>query len=78
MAHEIGHNLDLEHVGIDQNLMVGTPFTGFADGERLNSSQIAAALASPLSAPVSTPIPVPSSVWLFASGLIGIKKITKD
>jgi hypothetical protein len=41
LAHEIGHNLGLDHVNIVENLM-----TSNSDGERLNESQIATILAS--------------------------------
>ena len=43
-AHEIGHNLGLEHVDIDGNLM-----TPIVDGSNLTFAQIATAINSPLS-----------------------------
>jgi hypothetical protein len=44
LAHEIGHNLGLNHVSIVENLM-----TSNSDGERLNDTQIQTILASRLS-----------------------------
>jgi hypothetical protein len=41
LAHEIGHNLGLDHVTLTENLM-----TSNSDGERLNAAQIATILAS--------------------------------
>lgn len=70
VAHEIGHNLGLDHIVLAENLMQAG---GSANaGERLNSAQIATALASNLSV-----IPVPAAVWLFGSGLIGLIGIAK-
>lgn len=58
ISHEIGHNLGLPHISEAENLMQegGSP----NQGERLNSSQIATALASSF----SVPIPEPSSLTL--------------
>lgn len=58
VSHEIGHNLGLDHLVEAQNLMQagGSP----DDGERLNASQIATALASPF----SVPIPEPAAITL--------------
>ena len=53
IAHEIGHNLGLDHITETENLMQegGAP----NQGERLNSSQIATALASNFSVAVPEP-----------------------
>jgi hypothetical protein len=58
LAHEIGHNMGLNHIVEAQNLMQegGSP----DDGERLNAAQIATALASPFS--VTIPVPEPTSI----------------
>lgn len=62
LAHEIGHNLGLDHIIDSQNLMQagGSP----DEGERLNASQINTALASAF----SVPIPEPATLVLIALG----------
>lgn len=67
VAHEIGHNLGLDHNAIDENLMA----QGAADGERLNAAQIADVLNNSQFV-TAAPVPVPAAVWLFASALIGL------
>jgi len=61
VAHEIGHNLGLDHVAEFENLM-----DSGNDGQRLNSAQISTALASNFSVAV---VPVPPALVLFLSGL---------
>jgi len=61
VAHEIGHNLGLDHVAEFENLMGSGN-----DGQRLNSAQISTALASNFSVAV---VPVPPALVLFLSGL---------
>ncbi len=60
LAHEIGHNLGLNHIVEAENLLQAS-----GSGERLNSSQIATALASSL----AVPIPEPVSLSLLAAAL---------
>jgi hypothetical protein len=43
LAHEIGHNLGLDHNSLDENLMGSS---GASDGERLSESQVQTILAS--------------------------------
>jgi len=64
VSHEIGHNLGLGHITELENLMLSG-----SEGQRLNSAQIATALASPLS--VAT-VPVPPAIALMLSGLLGL------
>lgn len=55
IAHELGHNLGLNHIVDTENLMQSS---GSPDqGERLNSAQILTALNSPLSTPIDVPEP---------------------
>ena len=68
VAHEIGHNLGLNHVPDLENLM---NVTDEKNGARLNDIQIATALDSPFSVPA--PVPLPAAGWLLISGLIGLK-----
>ncbi|MGI9287687.1 MAG: VPLPA-CTERM sorting domain-containing protein [Pseudomonadales bacterium] len=73
VAHEIGHNLGLNHIVMAENLMQAAGSTN--DGERLNSSQITTALNSGLSTVLTNPpppIPLPAAAWLFGSALIGL------
>lgn len=73
VAHEIGHNFGLSHIGLAENLMQAG---GSANpGERLNAAQIATALASNLSAVAV--VPLPAAVWLFGAGLMGLIGIAK-
>lgn len=67
VAHEIGHNLGLFHIVEAENLMQSSSQPN--QGERLNSTQIATALASSFSVEI-TPVPVPGAVLLLASGLV--------
>lgn len=69
VAHEIGHNLGLDHNTINQNLMGSGP--GVIDGERLNASQIANVLDSRFVV-AAAPVPVPAAVWLLLSALAGL------
>lgn len=62
VAHEIGHNLGLDHNSLTENLL------SQEHGQRLNSDQTTIALNSNLSVPVSA-VPVPPAVILFLSGL---------
>jgi hypothetical protein len=63
LAHEIGHNLGLDHIVEAQNLMQGGGSPD--DGERLNATQISTALASSF----SVPIPEPATLMLAGLGL---------
>lgn len=80
VAHEIGHNLGLNHIVMAENLMQQAGSAN--DGERLNSAQIATALNSGLSVdvvvtPSPPPVPLPAAAWLFGSallGLVGVKR----
>ncbi|VAW82867.1 hypothetical protein MNBD_GAMMA13-1389 [hydrothermal vent metagenome] len=71
VAHEIGHNLGLDHIVENENLMQGAGSSN--SGDRLNGAQVAIALASNLSvtAPVA-PVPVPPALVLMLSGLVGL------
>jgi hypothetical protein len=61
LAHEIGHNLGLNHLGALENLMESG-----GDGERLNAAQISTARNSSL----VVAIPEPSAVLMFGSALL--------
>lgn len=62
LAHEIGHNLGLDHLEEAENLMQAG---GDADpGQRLNAAQISTALASSF----SVPIPEPATIALLVCG----------
>ncbi len=63
VAHEIGHNLGLDHIDESDNLM---NYSG--SGARLNDDQIAIALNSPY----ASPVPVPATVWLLTLGIAGL------
>lgn len=71
LAHEIGHNLGLDHLAEIENLMQSG-----GDGERLNAAQIATALASPF----SVPIPEPATWTLLGLGglMVLIRKRSRD
>lgn len=85
VAHEIGHNLGLEHTAIEQNLMLAGNNAPEADGERLNAGQIRQALASRFSVdtsivappPPPPPVPVPAAAWLFGTALIGLAGVRR-
>ena len=84
VAHEIGHNLGLEHTSIEQNLMLAGNSAPGADGERLNADQINQALASRFSVAISVttpppppPVPVPAAAWLFGTALIGLAGVRR-
>ncbi len=62
VAHEIGHNLGLEHISEANNLMKAG-----GSGEILNSEQIGDAIASSFSVAV---VPLPAAVWLFGAALL--------
>ena len=72
-AHEIGHNLGLNHIVAAENLMQagGSPNLG----ERLNAAQIAAALASPFS--VAVPEPSATALILVSMGIVGFNRIRR-
>jgi hypothetical protein len=54
LAHELGHNLGLDHVTIAENLM-RSGSTG--DGQKLNDAQISTILASPFTVAAPTTLP---------------------
>ena len=64
VAHEIGHNLGLNHTLAAENLMGD-------GGERLNAAQVANVLDSAfVTGPVA--VPLPAAGWMLASGLFGL------
>ncbi len=65
-AHEIGHNLSLDHIVEAENLMQSGGSGGQA---RLNSTQIAASIASPLSV---SAVPEPTSMALLTFAIVGV------
>ncbi len=76
VAHEIGHNLGLDHIVLSQNLMQSGADSS-SRGQRLSDAQITTALASNFSGdsttpPVTPPVPVPAAAWLFGSALLGL------
>ncbi|MGC4005449.1 MAG: zinc-dependent metalloprotease family protein [Pirellulales bacterium] len=65
LAHEIGHNLGLNHAVISENLMQAG---GSANpGQRLTPAQISAVLSSQFV--TALPIPEPSTYTIFAVGV---------
>ena len=70
-AHEIGHNLGLNHIGTDDNLMAAFS----ASSERLNASQIGTARSSNL----LRVIPEPGAAWLIgvSLALVGARRTRK-
>ena len=70
-AHEIGHNLGLDHIVEAENLMQpgGSPNLG----QRLNAAQIATAIASPFSVVVAVPEPSSTGLILVSIGIFGLK-----
>lgn len=69
VAHEIGHNLGLEHIVLAENLMQTSASPN--QGERLNAAQIRTALNSEFTTGL-TAVPVPAAAWLFGSALLGL------
>jgi hypothetical protein len=53
LAHEIGHNLGLDHNSVNENLMGSN---GASDGERLTTAQIQTILASGFTTPWTPPL----------------------
>ena len=77
VAHEIGHNLGLPHIGILENLMCGggaecppdpaSTTGGTLDGGRLTAAQIETARGSNFA--VAQVVPVPAAVWMLGSAV---------
>ena len=74
VAHEIGHNLGLEHIIEIENLMQAAGSSG--PGQRLNSNQIETALGSNFSVQTAV-VPIPSALLLFCSGLLGLLGVVR-
>ncbi len=74
LAHEIGHNLGLDHLVEAENLMETS--ASMNPGERLNSTQIATALSTATSLGVATAVPEPSPFLLlgFVASLYSLKR----
>lgn len=64
VAHEIGHNLGLNHTTGLENLMGD-------GGERLNAAQVANVLDSSFVTAPAT-VPLPAAGWMLVSGLFGL------
>ena len=72
VAHEIGHNLGLDHISSPvQNLMNTGGGASMDNGERLISSQIATAIASDFSVPIAA-VPLPAAGWFLISGFMAV------
>ena len=69
IAHEIGHNLGLDHLAETENLMQAS-----GNGERLNAAQISAALLSNLSVPLAVPEPATFLLLSLALPLLNIRR----
>ena len=79
VAHEIGHNLGLEHTneivefaeGTDNLMWSNIEGPGSRTDQIINSVQTTTALGSNFSVAV-TPVPLPAAVWLFGSALLAL------
>ena len=74
LAHEIGHNLGLDHLVEAENLMESGG--SMNPGERLNAGQILTARSTALSLGVATAVPEPNGFLLLGlvAGLYGTKR----
>lgn len=70
IAHEIAHNLSLDHNEVDENLLISGTVMGVIEGERLSATQVSAARAHGISSGLLVAVPEPSA-FVFV-GLIGM------